>query len=364
MTLISDPFGGKALIFLHQSRSAGLAVCAILQEEFGLEAAFKIGGVADGEHVSYDAFRATAATDTYPVYMGHFFYGAHRHVPRPCVYFTMLRDPVDRLLSRYERTCALKGERLDCAKWLAGDDESHDGMVRCLCGPGHMEDDPEPFDFVNDRPVAPDMATSSGHYEQAVNTLETHFSSVLMQERFVKSMVELQRTLGCGPLFSLNRQVLSDGRATAARERYPEAVIRQIEDQNVYDRRLYDRYRSRFDAAIAARGPAFDEEVRIMRMVAAILTEPGLPVMPSDRAYTRVGSAVDLLEQRGEVADAVEVLKRFNAKRYVERDFILGALAFIKRHGFNDDLKHEIERYCGRFGDDDYIHPFLAGARP
>jgi len=96
MTLVSDPFGGKALIFLHQSRSAGLAVCAILQEEFGLEAAFKIGGVEDGEHVSYDAFRATAAADIYPVYMGHFFYGAHRHVPRPCVYFTMLRDPAVR----------------------------------------------------------------------------------------------------------------------------------------------------------------------------------------------------------------------------------------------------------------------------
>jgi len=103
MILVSDPFGGKALIFLHQSRSAGLAVCAILQEEFGLEAALKLGGIADGEHVSYDAFRATAAAGTYPVYMGHFFYGAHRHVPRPCAYFTMLRDPVDRLLSRYER---------------------------------------------------------------------------------------------------------------------------------------------------------------------------------------------------------------------------------------------------------------------
>jgi len=363
MTLVSDPFGGKALIFLHQSRSAGLAVCAILQEEFGLEAAFKLGGTIDNEYVSYDAFRTAAARDSHPIYMGHFFYGAHRHVPRPCVYFTMLRDPVDRLLSRYERYCTLQGRRLDCARWLAEDFESHDGMVRRICGLGHMEADPEPFDFVNERPVSPNMATTAAYYEQAVETLETHFSCVLMRERFVESMVDLQGTLGCGPLFSLNRQVLSDGRAPAARERYPETILRQIEDQNVYDRRLYNRYRSRFDAALATRGPAFDKEVRIMRMVAAILTEPGLPVVPSDRAYARIGSAIDVLEQRGEIADAVEVLKRIAAKRYVERDFVLGVLTFIKRHGFVDDLHHEIERYRGRFGDDDYIRPFLAGAR-
>lgn len=359
MTLVSDPFGGKALIFLHQSRSAGLAVCAILQEEFGVEATFKLGGTTGEDYLPYDAFLDAAAADTHPVYMGHFFYGAHLHVPRPCVYFTMLRDPVDRLLSRYERYCTLRGERLDCARWLAGDFESHDGMVRRICGLGHMEDAPDPFDFVNDRPVPSGMATTAAHYDQAVETLDSHFSCVLMRERFVESMAELQRVLGCGPLFSLNRQVLNDGGAPTARERYPEAILRQIEDQNVYDRRLYDRYRLRFDAALASRDAAFAEEVRIMRMVAAILTEPGRPVLPSDRAYRRVGAAIEVLERRGDVADAVEILKRFAAKRYVSRDFLLGAFAFLHRQGFSADLADGIGSYRARFGDDAHIRPFI-----
>ena len=40
-------------------------------------------------------------TDRVQVIMGHLWYGAHALLPRPATYLTVLRDPIDRIISHY-----------------------------------------------------------------------------------------------------------------------------------------------------------------------------------------------------------------------------------------------------------------------
>lgn len=43
---------------------------------------------------------------------GHFYFGIHELIPRPCVYLTMLREPIDRLLSLYSFIRGWEGHHL------------------------------------------------------------------------------------------------------------------------------------------------------------------------------------------------------------------------------------------------------------
>lgn len=75
--------------------------------------------------------------------VGHFPHGLHRHLSQPCVYATMLRDPVDRLLSLYKFVKFFKPHkwhRAACQKSFVefvtdgGMADAQNGMTRWLSG--------------------------------------------------------------------------------------------------------------------------------------------------------------------------------------------------------------------------------------
>lgn len=349
----------KVLIFLHQLRTAGLSTWAVLQEEFGAGNVFKLGEVSKDVYHSYEDFKKAAAKDAHQVYAGHFFYGAHRHIPRQCEYFTTLRDPVERLLSLYQVSRALGRAGGDCAKWLKSDFESHNGMVKRLIGVGRMEHDAEVYDFVNDKLASPAMTVGEDEYRQALSVLEKHFPCVLLHGCFVENMVLLQTHYGTGPLFSLNRQFLNHAKTPTLRENYPAEIIAQIESQNRYDIRLYEDYKGRFHRRLEQGGDAMRKEIEIMDIVSSIVTEEKEQVVETARVMERMQAAIETLFKVGRGGDAVQTLKRFSSKFSTQEAFGLDVLSFIRNHGEREDLEDEVEKFKARFGETDSLKAFL-----
>lgn len=356
------PFGtlkDKVLVFLQMTRTAGLSICSILQEEVGTNNFYKFGGTFPGESNSYEDFKEAAADDVYSVYGGHFFYGAHRHIPRPCEYITSLRNPVEQLLSRYEATCRNKNKKFDCGEWLASDFESHNGMVKRLCGIGIMDDETPPFDFMNDKPTPLDMKVGEQEFQLALRNIENHFSCVLLFERFEENMVVLQRHYRTSPLFSFNRQYLNHAMTPIRRENYPQEVIEQIIAQNAYDIRLYEMFAKKYLQELSAQGEDFFEDVRIMKLIAGILSHPGAQIISTDMAVKRLNAALYVFLKNGKTSDSIQVLKRFSHKTHALAEIRQFAVGFMNSHGTLEDLKEEMENYKRKYGADEFLAPYL-----
>lgn len=93
------PRGTAPLIFVHIFKTAGCTIRNILRHNYWPKFIFTI----DPNNRSVDDLLALTQEerDQIKVLQGHFPYGLHRYFSKPPKYFTMLREPIDRITSLY-----------------------------------------------------------------------------------------------------------------------------------------------------------------------------------------------------------------------------------------------------------------------
>lgn len=83
------------ILFLHVPKTAGTTVAFALMDNFADEQRLLYQGIDQVERLGESVRRQLRFV------RGHFAYGLHELFPQPCEYITVLREPVDRLLSLY-----------------------------------------------------------------------------------------------------------------------------------------------------------------------------------------------------------------------------------------------------------------------
>jgi len=87
------------IVFLHIPKTAGTSLSHLLSRKFKADRIVRIYSPADcARQLDEHAAKISEATDCVS---GHIVYGLHTHLDRECKYFSMLRDPVSRVLSHY-----------------------------------------------------------------------------------------------------------------------------------------------------------------------------------------------------------------------------------------------------------------------
>ena len=178
--------------------------------------------------------------------MGHFYYGLHIDVPGPARYATVVRDPVDRVVSHYHhyRTMASDGgesrqsaerrliveEGLDLEAWVfdLGRREADNQMVRQITG--RLA---EPFGRCPD-----DMLT------EALERIDEHFVEVLVVERLAESWHRLGIALH-GSLPPLEKLNVNEGRS--ALDDSDSRALDRIRELNHLDDVLHQAMLARLD---------------------------------------------------------------------------------------------------------------------
>jgi len=87
------------LVFLHLPKTGGITLREILLRRIGHRPVLRMDEPdlhAQWLRAQPEAWRARLA-----LVHGHIYYGVHELLPRPCLYMTMLRDPLERVLSYY-----------------------------------------------------------------------------------------------------------------------------------------------------------------------------------------------------------------------------------------------------------------------
>jgi len=276
MTVRGRARQSKTLIFLHIYKAAGTTLRQIIERNYDPSTVYT---VSIAERKSFSQFKKLSDRERrkFAVVQGHVRFGLHELVPWPTTYLTMLREPVDRVLSDYyfilrapihplyERVALGKVTLRDYVRGKMSLSVDN-GQVRVLCG-------------------EPDVGY--GHccgdmLEEAKHNLEDYFSVVGLAERFDESALLIKRTFGWKMPLYVRHNVTRD---RPHKERIPEEVLGLIEEQNVLDVELYRFASDLFEKALGEQSNSFKAELLAFRYANALYGR----TYPAYRALRRAG---------------------------------------------------------------------------
>lgn len=235
-------------VFLHVPKTAGSSLRTVLSREYGARKVFYYDLPARDPR-GFDAIggelRERLRGRTAGLVTGHQFLGVHQALRVPCTYFTLLRDPIERVLSEYFYAFTYPHHRLR--------EEITSGRLsplEFLAGPRHAQPTAQAAQLAGrtTRPAAEAAIANIGHAIAAVG----------LAEAFDRSLLLFARRLGWAPPLYIARNVTRLDPAQA------EARARAREEAEAYrelyapDAAVHEAARTRFESDLAEEGPAFE----------------------------------------------------------------------------------------------------------
>lgn len=238
--------GERCVIFLHLPKTAGSTLVAVMRGQYR-EHELAIFRDDPSARAGLRAMNPAARRGLRAI-RGHVLYGIHELLEQPWTYITLLRDPVERVLSLYGFVREAPGhrlhehvlrERIGLVEFVrSGMAQTMDAQVRRVAG------------------VAGRARGSM--VRRAVRNLRRDFAVVGLTERFDDTLRLLEATLGW--------TVRPVARVNVTRDRLgPEdlsaAELAAIRDANRRDLELYEAARTMFEERVAALGPRTGERL-------------------------------------------------------------------------------------------------------
>ena len=244
----------KTIIFLHIPKTGGRSLQHILLRKYS------------GDEVVVDAHNKLDEIADWPeerkrnirYLQGHFFYGAHRILSQECRYVTILREPVDRVISHYyfirrnsshplNRVVLEQGIGLEDYVTSGVCDEVSNDQARLIAG------------------VKRDASIDTNDMlRMAKENIDKDFMVVGIVEKFDETLMLLKRELGLRNVFyGIRNQTI--GRPL--KEQIPERTLSIICERNSADIALYDYARDRLANVIEREGASFSNSLKRFRLI-------------------------------------------------------------------------------------------------
>jgi hypothetical protein len=249
--------GDELLVFVHIPRTAGSTFVGVLDKNYGAEAVLRLYGSTFGEELrmlaSDELSRVRAVT-------GHFYFGLHVDVSRPCRYVTFVRDPVSRIVSHYH---FVRGQP---------DHYLHDEAFRLSLGEyvrfcGAAEPNNDQTRLLAGREMAASDGTSSADMlPVAKRNLDRH-AVVGLTEAFDASLLLMRNAFGWKRALYVQDNV---GTRRHGRPAVDEEVRELIREHNALDLELFRYAREAFERQLSAQGDGFHRELRRFRQLNAL----------------------------------------------------------------------------------------------
>lgn len=201
------------LIYTHIPKTGGNTFAAVLYNQYHYEK--EVCSVYLREHLPKDV-----DFDKIKLIIGHHQFGLHKEVPRPCKYITMLRDPVDRVVSNYFFNLKFHGKQPKESPFVEFIKRYPNRQTRWVAG-----EDREDLQLAKDN-------------------IEKHFIAVGITEMFNESMYMMKQKLGWGDITYKQYNVNPKRPKT---DTVSDALIDLIKKHNALDIELYHWAKRRFE---------------------------------------------------------------------------------------------------------------------
>lgn len=221
---------GTRAIFLHIPKTAGRTMLSILEREY--EGLPTLRLYSDEEIAAFMSMEARQRR-CFQLVSGHMAFGVGAMLPGPSTYITLLRDPVERIVSHYHYVCS-RPTSDNHAEALRGiltlDDYVRSSAFAHLVNNGQTRLLGTDFN---------DTGTAAGEetLDRAKKVLERDDVIFGLQERFDESVLVMMNALGWGyPAFGVENR----GVGRAPLHNLSPEIIEIIEEHNYLDRELYE----------------------------------------------------------------------------------------------------------------------------
>lgn len=241
----------RVVIFVHLPKAAGSTLNRVIGQHYTPAQIYKTAGKPT-EVIAAEL--AGNATRPAPVRLlaGHVAFGVHQALTEPSTYITVLRKPVERMVSHYDYARNLPQHHLHAE--IAGGLTLRDAAQRMA----NLQ-----TRYLADESVRGTAETAGRDaLESAKENLARHFAVAGLSERFEETLMLLQRRLGW-KIRAVSRSNVTRGRGKRSE---PCAADRAfIHKINGLDRELHDWVRARFEEEVAKEGRGFRHAVRWLR---------------------------------------------------------------------------------------------------
>lgn len=235
----------RGLVFVHIPKAAGSTFYEVVKRQYPKGSLFHI----DGEHILEDIEQLRTMPPGERANMrcifGHMPLGLHEYLAYPSDYITIMRDPVDRVISLYYYAKQMPDNYLHervVSQNMSLEDfvtsgitrEVDNAQMRYLCGDKAVDT------IYGDDPV------TDAHFEAAKRNMDEMFLGVGLSERFDETLVLFSKLLGWNSkLYYRNVNVT---RSRASKKELPKSTLDTIKKHNEYDIALYQHASKRFEA--------------------------------------------------------------------------------------------------------------------
>jgi len=239
------------VIFLHVPKAAGSTLSRIIPRQYSAEKVHTIS-TTPSVRASIAAFRDKSRKERRRIrcVVGHAPFGLHDALVGPTWYVTLLRDPIERVISNYYYVRRFSVHRLHdtmhARGWSlreyvveSGNSALENGMTRQIAG--HAKG-----------------SVTDAMLDCAVAHVDEHFAVAGVVERFDASLLLMKRRLGWLSVYYHRRNV-TKGRPGKAD--LPEETLRVIRSKNRFDLKLYRQVRSTLDAELEQIDLSLDRRV-------------------------------------------------------------------------------------------------------
>jgi Galactose-3-O-sulfotransferase len=241
--------GEEAVIFLHVPKAAGSTLNRLIEWEYPLCEMYSIDPVFYRRSWAHLQRLSKKRLQRIRIFKGHMLFGLHAILPQPATYITVLREPVDRVISSFY---FMRNYKLQPLYWkFKFENWSLEDFVRR-----------SPRENVQCKILAGveyAKPCTAEIYETAKENLIRYFSVVGLCERFEESLALMKLRFG----WKLQRYSSFNVSHTRPRKSdVSRSTLNLIEEKNSFDISLYDCAANIFQTAVKTRAAEVSQITR------------------------------------------------------------------------------------------------------
>lgn len=228
----------KLLIFLHIMKTGGTTLTNIICNQYAENIHYRKGWMPSGVLEYYDELEKADSL------CGHFWFGVHRYLSRPFTYITLLRDPIEQVISWFYYR--YKSQHLDqfngsLDEYISSNKFNHETVnlqTRFICG------------------------DKTSDLERAKENLKKHFTLVGITELFDESVFLMKKELGWE---NIGYKRVNTNNNRPDKNQILQSTINKIKEKNKMDLELYYFARQILESKIVALDSHSKKELDIFK---------------------------------------------------------------------------------------------------